>query len=136
MQDQLVKFETAKLAKEKGFNEKVFKQYQVDGYLSRVSKSIDVVIGPYEELLTPDIDCFTAPTQSLLQKWLRDVHNLHIYIDTTPVFDKMEPSKYKSTVKVPFQPFKWTTAYYYLGNTFEEALEVGLQEGLKLIKDE
>lgn len=38
-----------------------------------------------------------------LQKWLRDVHNLHIYIDTTPSFDSMEThrSKYKSHVKVP-----------------------------------
>lgn len=68
-----------------------------------------------------------------LQKWLREKHNLNIYIDTTPAFDKFQPSKYRATVKVAFQPFKWTTAFYYLGDTYEESLEKGLQEALKLI---
>lgn len=75
-------------------------------------------------------------TQSELQKWLRDIHNLHIYIDTTSVFDTMHSSKYKSFVKVPFQPFRWTTGHYYLGDTYEEALEKALLEALKLIKND
>lgn len=82
-------------------------------------------------------DAFAAPTQSLLQKWLREVHNLHLYMDTTPSFEQMEShkSKYKVSVKVPFQPFKRTTGHYYLGNTYEEALEEGLFQALNLLTD-
>ncbi|HEY9485219.1 MAG TPA: hypothetical protein VIQ04_01130 [Nitrososphaeraceae archaeon] len=73
---------------------------------------------------------------TLIQKWLRDKQNLHIHIDTTPVFDKTQASKYRAAVRVPFQPFRWTTGHYYLGNTYEQALLRGIHEALKLIKNE
>jgi hypothetical protein len=133
MTDQLISFETAKLAKEKGFNEECIYYYSnKTGILKPFMfddnpKVISIQNGTNAGLLT------IAPTQSLLQKWLRDKHNIHIYISTTPKFDKLQGSKYKAAIDVPFQPFKWTTGHYYLGNTYEEALEQGLQEALKLI---
>lgn len=51
MEDTLISFEAAKLAKEKGFDEKVYREYDKSGYLEVHLKSSDVVLGPYEEAL-------------------------------------------------------------------------------------
>lgn len=73
--------------------------------------------------------------QSVLAKWFREIHGLHIFIDTTPRFDNTHPSKWKSQIKEPFRPFRWTTGKYYLGETYEEALEKAMLEAFKLIKN-
>ena len=129
MENELIQFETAKLAKEKSFNlvcnqgYNMSEKYLGNLILNLINKNSDNIV-------------ISAPEQSLLQRWLREVHNLHIYVDTTTDFGNMEShrSKYKSSVKVPFKPFKWTTGVYYLGDTYEEALEKGLVAALKLIK--
>lgn len=150
MKEQLISFKTAKLAKEKGFNLKSKKGYytyqkDIETALTEYKNPIDIdksqectfanACKPFANSDLPKDFLCTAPTQSLLQKWLRERHNLHIYIDTTSSFGDMQShvSKYKALVKVPFKPFKWTTGKYYLGDTYEEALEKGLQEALKLI---
>ena len=71
---------------------------------------------------------YAKPTQSLLAKWLREEYNIDIniitkhkdlgkfyggFIDTNNKINKSIGSNYK---------------------TYEEALEIGLQEALKLIK--
>jgi hypothetical protein len=125
IEEELISFETAKLAKEKGFNEKVVKQYDKHKYKHRVSRSIDCVIGPYEELLLAEVECFAAPTQSLLQRWLREKHNIFIWVT------------YKYPITNPLQ-YKYILMYKDSSekcfNSYEEALEKGLQEALKLIK--
>lgn len=144
MEETLIQFETAILAKEKGFNINTKYQYQyietkkltdehdfyhIEGDFSRSNLRIA------SNYYASGCSQVYLPTQSLLQKWIREVHNLHIYIDTTPIFDRIqEGSKYKCTIKLPFQPFRWTTAHYYLANTYEQVLEIGLLEALKLIK--
>lgn len=153
MKEQVISFETAKLAKEKGFEWPVKSHYQIsltervhpedgksgsfgwekgelslqDGYFINNWKESDFTNKSWYHC--------AAPTQALLQKWVREEHNLHIYISTTPSFDSMEShkSKYKSHVRKPFSPFTWTTAYYFLGDSYEEALEKGLVEALKII---
>lgn len=119
MEDQLVTPETAKLAHEKGFNIKCQKFYIYNGLLH---------IFPTNSLLMKD-EAF-APTQSLLQKWLREVHNLHIVI-TVNQFG------YGFMFSV-IDLIKCDCVIYLTGGvnekfTFEEALETGLQEALKLI---
>ena len=74
-------------------------------------------------------------TQSVLQKWLRDVHGIHIYIQTTPSFDTIHGSKWQSDVRYCFQPFKWTTGHYYIADTYELALEQALEKALNLLED-
>lgn len=114
MEDQLIAFETAKLAKEKGFNE--FYQsyyYDKDGneWIGFSSNTRD-----YE-------DKYTRSSQSLLQKWLRETYKIHIEI-------YFNYKKYCITVlgnsEVKDMGFEYST--------YEEALETGLQEALKLIK--
>jgi signal peptidase I len=139
MEEEIISFETAKLAKEKGFRVFCDNSYVDigDKIVFRQSPIINRVHFTKERngnQIYEEEKIYYACTQSLLQKWLREIHNLHIYIDTIPSFYRTQGSKYKSSIKVPFEPFKWTTAHYYLGNTYENCLEKALQEGLKLIK--
>ena len=96
-----ITFETAKLAKEKGWNGDFVESHKI------------------------------LTSQSLLTKWLREEYNLHItinvglphncfimYYSNVIKFGKHHKSKFKSE----------------FCKTYEEALEIGLQEALKLIK--
>jgi len=74
------------------------------------------------------------PTQSLLQKWLREEHNIHV--SAFPVFSNRffptirkfyKDKEYDTFLGSPYPP-------KYSKNTYEEALECGLQEALKLIE--
>ena len=132
MEDTLISFETAKLAKEKGFDEKVYREYDKSGYLRCTSKSADVVLGPYDELLKSTE--YPAPTQSLLQRWLREVHKINIFISSKTIENKTIfiphgrtiPDTIKNNLIVDI-------IQYCTNNTYEEALEIGLQKALNLI---
>ena len=124
MEEQLISFETAKLAKEKGYN--------ITNYLS-YDENTGIMLP--KDPAYPGWHCYAldgvcpAPTQSLLQKWLREKHNLIVEprgsaIDKTfsiNIFYLGEISTKKSI------------GYTNAGNTYEEALEDGLQEALKMI---
>ena len=68
--EDYVSFETAKLLKEKGFNEKCGPYYELSGIL------INCVI--IEAKHNIDGDKFSAPTLQMAMKWLREEHNLFI----------------------------------------------------------
>ena len=114
MREQLINFQTAKLAKEKGFNEGSMSHYEEDGQIQHCRTSF--TNGFMEDGETR----FEAPTQSLLQKWLREVHNIIILVDKCNTGLLKFEHNIKSENKNEFK-------------TYEEALEKGLQEGLKLI---
>ena len=117
MKEELITFETAKLAQEKGYtnpNNKI-------GLYTE-----DVKYHPYMAHWLMDYkEFYIAPTQSLLQKWLREVHNIDVLINKT-----------------------LNGTYYYIiwkdnckikrnsksNNNYQEILEDGLQEALKLIQ--
>ena len=129
MKEQLVNFETAKLAKEKGFNHIKANCYGDNMcYQLPEGNLINAVKGNVK------LGYILAPTQSLLQKWLREVHNIHIYVEP---YWKEEDAK-NINVKPEY------CAWYIHGQididevpefdkTYEEALEKGLQDALKLI---
>lgn len=116
MKDELVTFETAKLAKEKGF-------------------SPGILVGSHHYFYKPDgtrlwgdsfgkENFYYVSTQSLLQRWLREVHNIEV-----PVifFDR----GYLYTVtKKPSKGNHYRVEY---SETYEEALEKGLFEALDLL---
>lgn len=152
MEEQLVTFETAKLAKEKGFKELCFaafhKNNRNDGYFesgiisqSEYFKFPTMSNGDKIAVLQKDyVHTILRPTQSLLQKWLREKHN--IYVTSKPYIDDVsnetdENIKFQILweneiidVKDSYNVFSDYTYYH----NYEEALEIGLQEGLKLIK--
>ena len=75
MQETLVTFETAKLAKEKNFNIPCDARWWMEFGSWRESKQGAVKCKNSEEY------SISRPTQSLLQKWLREVHNIHLMVE-------------------------------------------------------
>jgi hypothetical protein len=66
--EDYVSFETAKLLKEKGFNEDSWFHYDADG---------DIVTRGYRLNRPDDIPAWT---HQMIMKWLREVHKIHIEI--------------------------------------------------------
>jgi len=134
LEEQLVSFETAKLAKDKGFDEYCFKGYRNDTKRIMSLSQIDFD-SIYENTSEEDIfeELFfknskvvedysiTAPTQSLLQKWLREKYDTIV----CPVPNNSKWSIYS-------EKFLYGNASNF--DTYEEALEEGLLQALKLIK--
>ena len=73
MKEQLVTFEVAKLAKEKGFDwiESDNKWYDNVGHPEVSSQGYHQEINSYRT---------SIPTQSLLQKWLREEHKISVTV--------------------------------------------------------
>ena len=120
MNEQYISFATYQLAKEKGFNIEVCR---CGGF--------------------PECICYNeAPTQSLLHKCLREKHGIHILVIPTVTsdwtfktirviseIDNDVISGLKSVSDLP--PYQDVCGHDY--STYEEALENGLLEALKLI---
>ena len=142
MEDQIVSFETAMLLKEKGFNEpccrfyednelRELNYYQGNGAgFVRNNSSID------DRLYCEEMQC-TAPTQSLAQKWLREVH--YITFNANPHSDN-EKIIYVVTIKVisnkkhvDFNVMMNTSRKAIMFKTYEDAIEAGLKYCLKSI---
>ena len=138
MTEQLISKETAILAKEKGFNEETYDYFNQSGeYETSLEKEyFNKGIHTSENIIT--ISC---PTQSLLQKWLREKHNLYICISA-----EFYKTGINHTLQILcYNPNLSESDYYdndkctgmYGDNaefeTYEDALEFGLQKALKLI---
>jgi hypothetical protein len=118
MEEQLIEFETAKLAKDKGFNEIPCHYVYDEGILKQSYQAFN------------RLNFELAPTQSLLQKWLREEHEIYLCpIWNTYNVDLMDMLGYKCKI------FTWKKGedMTKVFKTYEEALEKGLQEALKLI---
>lgn len=107
MEDTRISFETAVLANQKGFDiycgkESYFKNNEPDGW---------------------DSDRIEKPTQSLLQRWLRETHNIDISInkDSHSIYHFMINDNKSGW----YQPI--------FNKVFESGLETILQEALKLL---
>lgn len=117
MKDTLIKFETAKLAKEKGYN--VYSKSYYNGKNLHTNGEI------LTTALNLNSENINVPSQTLLKKWIDENHNLFIDIS---------PSDSQGYV------FRITTGDDHLrlggdGNykTYEEALEKALVVALELI---
>ena len=140
MEDQLISFETAKLAKEKEFNiscENVYAEtLEHEDYDRHTGIEYDV---EYRAPIILNRDCLyeytkfvcEAPTQSLLQKWIREEYDIIVLIDYFYWDDcfkfniggkSVNPDKLKGIdFSIEF-------------DLYEDALEAGLFEALNLIK--
>lgn len=124
MKEQIVSFEVAKLAKEKGFNipcrskytvMKTKKKFTTNSMLSRVSTKDNV---------------YLVPTQSLLQKWLREGRSINVIVDKV---DSTPSSGYYFNIYSENIEDEYDIIEF---DTYEEALEKGLEEALKIIDNE
>jgi hypothetical protein len=118
MKEELVTHPTAKLAKEKGFDIITEQMYgnQIIPQLEQYNQTRWNIYKDY----------YLAPSQSLLQRWLREVHNINVIVDTN--IDGFFVS-IKFRIKYNFGDINIIDIY----NIYELALETGLQEALKLI---
>lgn len=146
MTEELVTLEIAKLLKEKGFNERTLFAYKNNGDLYQDPNRIE---SSYNSLPVPElcenfhtcanfipcnkcqiaIHLISAPGQSFAQKWLRETKKLHVEVSymygdywtydilTIPNHDLVGLSDR------PIIHYK----------SYEESLEAGIRESLKLI---
>ena len=148
MEEQLITFDTAKIAKEKGFDLE-FCNVGWHGDFGDLKGDSYPFLGTYSFYKSiycnnKDEHQIQRPTQSLLQKWLRDVHNIFVEVNT----DCTSAPKFSFDIKqfvgnpkdlsdkewdwvFPIQNENWG-----LDRIYEISLEAGLQEGLKLVKYE
>ena len=130
MEDTRVTFETAKLAKEKGFFQET-NRLEIPYYNYKGEFKGDVSDWRIRKYIrgenTSDVEFVSAPTQSLLAKWLREEHNIIVLVD----YEGIDGYYYK------FYSYKEGNKNYDASdknyNTYGEAYEIGLQEALKLI---
>lgn len=127
MKEQLINFETAKLAKEKGFDNVMCSIVYCIGYLS--IKENREFRGSRRSTVGKQYHLALAPTQSLLQKWLRDKHDIHIWCEKQHK-DVKNVYGYRIGSDIEHSSFTFNNWSY------EEALELGLQEALKLIDND
>jgi hypothetical protein len=127
MEETKIKLETTKLAKEKGFIPNKKETY----YNPMSGKTL------FEEL---------PATQSLLQKWLREIHNIDVdvvrdsevhYQDETRWIVKISDWNDIQIKKFSIAQLKFPNHSHHIDfKSYEEALEKGLEEGLKFINNE
>lgn len=118
LQDELVTYEVAKLAKEKGFNEPTY-DYFINGDKNRTGQSKHIY---WHNEVCEDI---AIPTQALLQRWLRE--KKFIDIEIYPIFIN-GVRVYTACMYAPNlnKPKKFN---YF--DTYELALEDGLKYALE-----
>lgn len=134
IEEQFVSFDTARMLKEAGFDAPCRGVYVTDrtGYYE---------FREYDNKQTKDDLCwntedgfqyeYLAPTQALAARWLREVHKIHVGADMA--YSKLVAEKwiylirFTDSIGNPYKCVGWF-------NDYEEALEAGLQEAIKLIK--
>jgi len=115
MEQKRISFETAKLAKEKGLDISCDKIYDYKGNLITVYADGHFV---------KDNRWYLAPPQSVLQTWLWWQHDIIVLVNDYKKFD--------NAVHYSYTVNKSDSENWHL--SYEDALEKGLQEALKLIE--
>jgi len=124
MKEQLISYPTAVLAKEKGFEQK----HISDHYLK------DGTLDTSDMAWMNGLSFGSAPTQALLQRWIREEHGINIDVFSYVEFHPRVEFSYRHMVlrhsiskNIPeSEPDSY--------KTYEAALEAGLVESLKLIE--
>lgn len=138
MEEKLISFETATLAFEKGFPQEPNK-LRVPYYNYKGEIKGDVTEWLKRHLKKEDTTGYenvSAPTQSLLQKWLREIHNIEFDIIVTKIGENKKSYDIFviDTSKFEIKQNKKVLCSFFNFKNYEEALEKGLQEALKQIK--
>ena len=131
MEEELISFDTAKLAKEKGFDitswcSNIASLYDKEGNHVEYTNYGMMGSGLYDGYIK-------APTQSFLQKWLREEHGIHININT---FYFTDINKFGYEVEdIVCDKGDAEILVGSQNTSYEQVLEKGLQTALKLIDE-
>ena len=131
LKETVVRYDTAKLAVSLGFEDTigVFKgksYYNQEGELNG-----DVTY----ELKNKESKSIPAPTQSLLQKWLRDEHQINILVLFFPNTKKFTGNAYSMLLNGKEYMEELKKDKHLKCDTYEEALEMALLIGLDILKN-
>lgn len=122
MKEQLISLDTAKLAKEKGFDIPVRGRFV---FVSSIENFVSY--SHYGEEHYFNEKCLWQPTLSFLQQWLREVHGIHV----SPIFIGPDTNKYQCRIDI--ENSGKSAIYSIWFTSYQECLDAGLQEALKLI---
>ena len=142
--EKRISYQTAKLAKEKGFDwETTYYHsiyngvYDENDLKKGYSGSANPKTNWNKKLDESSVEFFSAPTQSYLQKWLRDKFNIHVTPDETFTYALITNIGYYARVYKPNPVNDYGFEILYSADSFcgycEEALEEGLYNALLLI---
>jgi hypothetical protein len=150
MKDQCIVLKTAKLAKEKGFNigcngsyTEFLKTHKSDnpsfamkkGEIEFDNSFFFINNNSLCDNSNENFTMYAAPAQSLLQRWLREVHNFHIEIVLGHDEKETWYDFYVYKIELGYDDDFLADSCDMDGNaSYEETLETGLQEALKLMK--
>ncbi len=129
MTEELVTLETAKMLKEKGFNWKCEHTISCDNIIRRYD--IPQSMSCCTEIDNEPVE-FLCPVLYVAQKWLRETKNIHICVYNCACGYGYEISKADNGTHMASSVYKGTNDGEEW-DSYEEALEAGLQEALKLI---
>ena len=124
IEESFVSFDTAKMLKEAGFDVPCTSQY---------TEGMGVWNVEYPYNFNEDDFGYSRPTQALAARWLRDAHHINVYACFD--YEKFDERKWFFTQEhtmVNDDSAVYCSITNY--NSYEEALEAGLQEAIKLIK--
>lgn len=123
LKEQIISLETAKLVKILGFDNKTNFCYRNNELISGGFH--------YYNSYNNEIGAFS---QSLIQKWLREEFNIFIEISTILIWLNSKANiRYKISILSGNKKLKLEKDSFE-ASTYEEVLEIGLQESLKMIK--
>ena len=124
IEESYVSFDTAKMLKEAGFDVPCTSQYTEGKSIWNVG---------YPDNFNQDEFGYSRPTQALAARWLRDKHKLHVSVSIAGLFDGLRDLIYWafSVMNVNTALFEYIDGNRY--DTYEEAMEAGLQSVLKQI---
>ena len=123
--EQFVSFDTARMLKEAGFDVPCFNQYTERGTIWHCD---------CPENFNKSQCATSCPTQALAARWLREVHRIVVNVAYIPPHVGRDVWKY---FVGGMDDMVWPGDYEPSDRkyeTYEEAMEVGLQEAIKLIK--
>ena len=141
MKENIINIETAKLAKEKGFNivcdncfaetlEYTIYDYHHGSSHDEISEYVPPRLLSSDCLGGETIKVYEAPTQTLLQRWLREVHDIDIWINRS--FSMNHSYHYEVMKDWDFENIE--KQHSEPNRSYEQCLEDALLFGLKLIK--
>lgn len=140
MNEELISFETARLAKAIGFNE----DCKYGFYMNSKTGQHDLVHDNNINQWLSEVG-YSVPTKLQLQKWLRETYNIHVYalcnfFHQSPLLGYIYQLDRFDEYNIHIASYD-TDQFARLGktivfNSYEEALEAGLYKGLKLIQNE
>ena len=127
IEEQFVSFDTAKMLKEAGFEanlKTIYVEEEKDEWAFWESGTKRSDYNYFD-------DTIACPTQALAARWLREKHKIHVGADMA--YSKLVAEKwiylirFTDSIGSPYKSVGWF-------NDYEEALEAGLQEAVKLIR--